>query len=42
VSVEGDSVSFEIKEAAPPYGESRVSKLTDWGVAGRNVYSKLQ
>ena len=42
VSVEGDSVSFEIKEAAPPYGESRVSKLTDWGVAGRNVYSKVQ
>jgi len=42
VSVEADSVSFEIKEAAPPYGESRVSKLTDWGVAGRNVYSKVQ
>jgi UDP-2,3-diacylglucosamine pyrophosphatase LpxH len=42
VSIEGDSVSFEIKEAAPPYGESRVSKLTDWGVAGRNVYSKVQ
>ncbi|HEY3456409.1 MAG TPA: metallophosphoesterase [Bryobacteraceae bacterium] len=42
VSVSGDSVSFEIKEAAPPYGQSRVTQLADWGVAGRNVYSRIQ
>jgi 3',5'-cyclic-AMP phosphodiesterase len=42
VSISGNSVSFEIKEAAPPYGQSRVSKLSDWGVAGRNVYSRIQ
>ena len=42
VSVVGDSASFEIKEAAPPYGQSRVSKLSDWGAAGRNVYSRIQ
>ena len=42
VSVAGDSVSFQIKEAAPPYGQSRVTQLADWGVAGRNVYSKIQ
>ena len=41
-SVSGNSVSFEIKEAAPPYGQSRVTQLADWGVAGRNVYSKIQ
>jgi 3',5'-cyclic-AMP phosphodiesterase len=42
VSVTGHSATFEIKEAAPPYGESRVSKLSDWGVAGRDVYSRIQ
>jgi predicted phosphodiesterase len=41
VSVVGNGVSFEIKEAAPPYGESRVSKPSDWGAAGR-VYSSIQ
>jgi hypothetical protein len=41
VSVAGNGVSFEIKEAAPPYGESRVSKPSDWGAAGR-VYSRIQ
>jgi 3',5'-cyclic-AMP phosphodiesterase len=42
VSVAGHSATFEIEEAAPPHGESRVSKLSDWGVAGRNVYSRIQ
>ena len=42
VSVVDNSASFEIKEAAPPYGQSRVSKLSDWGAAGRNVYSRIQ
>jgi hypothetical protein len=41
VSVVGNGVSFEINEAAPPYGESRVSKPGDWGPAGR-VYSRIQ
>jgi 3',5'-cyclic-AMP phosphodiesterase len=42
VSVVDSSASFTIKEAAPPYGQSRVSKLSDWGAAGRNVYSSIQ
>jgi 3',5'-cyclic-AMP phosphodiesterase len=41
VSVVGNAASFEIKEAAPPYGQSRVSKPVDWGAAGR-VYSRIQ
>jgi len=41
VSVAGNSAQFEIKEAAPPFGQSRVSKPADWGAAGR-VYSRIQ
>ena len=41
VSVVNNAASFEIKEAAPPYGESRISKPSDWGAAGR-VYSNIQ
>lgn len=34
VTVQGNSVDFEIKELNPPFGRSRVTKLVDWGPAG--------
>ena len=34
VTARGNSVEFEIKELAPPFGKSRVSKPADWGAAG--------
>jgi predicted phosphodiesterase len=34
VEVSGDRAAFEIKEANPPFGQSRVSKPADWGAAG--------
>ena len=42
VHVAGESATFEIKETGPPYGQSRASKPSDWGAAGRNVYSNIQ
>jgi UDP-2,3-diacylglucosamine pyrophosphatase LpxH len=32
--VNGDKIDLQIKEAAPPHGEGRLSKLADWGMAG--------
>lgn len=34
VEVHADSIEFQIKEAGPPRGQGRVTKLTDWGMAG--------
>jgi len=34
VEVRAKSIDFQIREAGPPHGEGRSSKLTDWGVAG--------
>ncbi|HEY3938977.1 MAG TPA: metallophosphoesterase [Bryobacteraceae bacterium] len=34
VTVRTDAASFEIKELAPPFGESRLSTPRDWGPAG--------
>jgi len=34
VEVHADSIEFQIKEAGPPHGQGRVTKLTDWGMAG--------
>ncbi|MGC2659724.1 MAG: metallophosphoesterase [Bryobacteraceae bacterium] len=34
VTVNGLSVAFTIKEAGPPIGHSRITTLSDWGVAG--------
>lgn len=34
VAVHGRSLDFQIEELAPPQGEGRVTKLTDWGVMG--------
>jgi len=34
VEVHGKSIDFQIREAGPPRGESRITKLTDWGMAG--------
>ena len=34
VDVNGTDVRFEIHELRPPYGQGRVSRLQDWGVAG--------
>jgi 3',5'-cyclic-AMP phosphodiesterase len=34
VEVHGKSIDFQIREAGPPHGESRITKLTDWGMAG--------
>ncbi|PWU10838.1 MAG: hypothetical protein C5B51_03685 [Terriglobia bacterium] len=35
VEVTGASVSFQIQELKPPYGQGRTSRLEDWGKAGR-------
>ena len=34
VEVDGRSAGFEIREAGPPRGQGRITKLTDWGMAG--------
>ena len=34
VEVHAKSIDFQIKEAGPPHGQGRVTKLTDWGMAG--------
>ena len=34
VEVHGKSIDFQIREAGPPHGEGRITKLTDWGIAG--------
>ena len=34
VSVRGNDVSFQVKEAGPPHGEGRTTKLSDWGLTG--------
>jgi predicted phosphodiesterase len=34
VEVHGQSVDIQIKELGPPYGEGRITKLSDWGMAG--------
>ncbi len=34
VDVSGSDVHFEIHELRPPFGQGRVSELTDWGFAG--------
>ncbi len=36
VTVRDAAADFEIKEVGPPFGQSRVSKPTDWGPAGLN------
>jgi UDP-2,3-diacylglucosamine pyrophosphatase LpxH len=36
VAVSGKTVRFQIKELKPPYGKSRVTTITDWGLAGLN------
>jgi 3',5'-cyclic-AMP phosphodiesterase len=40
VTVEGNSVKFEIKELGGPYGKGRVSGLADWGLLGLVVKPK--
>ena len=34
VEVHGQSVDVQIKELGPPHGEGRITKLSDWGMAG--------
>jgi 3',5'-cyclic-AMP phosphodiesterase len=34
VEVHGKSIDFQIKELKPPHGDGRITKLTDWGMAG--------
>jgi hypothetical protein len=34
VEVHAKSMDFQIREAGPPRGEGRITKLTDWGMAG--------
>ena len=34
VEVEGKNVMFQIRESAPPFGQSRVTKLAEWGMRG--------
>jgi hypothetical protein len=34
VEVHGNRIDFQIAEAGPPRGEGRITKLTDWGMAG--------
>jgi Icc protein len=35
VDVSGKEVQFQVKELKPPYGLARVTRLKDWGAAGR-------
>ena len=34
VEVHAKSIDFQIREAGPPRGQGRMTKLTDWGMAG--------
>jgi Icc protein len=34
VEVHGKSIDFQIRELSTPHGEGRITKLTDWGMAG--------
>ena len=34
VEVQAKSIDFQIREAGPPRGEGRITKLMDWGMAG--------
>jgi hypothetical protein len=34
VEVRAQGIDFQIKEAGSPHGQGRVTKLTDWGMAG--------
>jgi len=34
VQVEGQNVTFEIREAGPPHGKARVTNLAEWGMRG--------
>jgi predicted phosphodiesterase len=34
VEVHGKSIDFQIRELSPPHGYGRITKLTDWGMAG--------
>jgi Icc protein len=34
VDVSGNEVRFEIHELQPPFGQGRITRLADWGVAG--------
>lgn len=34
VTVNGSTVEFRIQELGPPFGQSRTTKLSDWGVTG--------
>ncbi len=34
IEVQGKNVDFRIRETAAPYGEGRITKLADWGMAG--------
>ena len=34
VTVNGSSVQIQIEELSPPFGQSRTTQYTDWGVAG--------
>jgi UDP-2,3-diacylglucosamine pyrophosphatase LpxH len=34
VEVQGKSIDFQVRELDKPHGEGRVTKLTDWGMAG--------
>jgi hypothetical protein len=34
VEVHANSIGFQIREAGPPHGQGRITKLADWGMAG--------
>ena len=34
VEVHANSIDFQIRETGPPHGQGRMTKLTDWGMAG--------
>ena len=34
VDVHAASIDFQIREAGPPHGDGRITKLTEWGAAG--------
>jgi Icc protein len=34
VEIHGKSIDFQVRELGEPHGEGRVTKLTDWGMAG--------
>jgi hypothetical protein len=34
VEVHGKNIDFQIRELSAPHGEGRITKLTDWGMAG--------